>query len=83
MTTQRNELLDALHGLISNADDHDRALLSEALEQYAYCYPRSYSTSRKKETSLVSALLDVLEEASDARIYRNSSGLPDARELLK
>jgi hypothetical protein len=82
MTTQRNELTKALAQLISNADAGDRGDLSEALEAYAYAFPRSYRDLEKKG-GLVANLLAALEESSDARIYRNSSNLPDARELLK
>jgi hypothetical protein len=74
---KRQALLDALTTIIEKADGALQDKLSTALEEYAYTYARSYRDMTRGGTTMIAALLEVIEEASGAIIQTNSAGLPD------
>jgi hypothetical protein len=76
----REALVKALAAAIAAAPNKERSVLSQALEDYAYAYPRSYVTL-ERSGRLIASLLDCMEESADCRIHRNSAGLPDQGAL--
>jgi uncharacterized protein YdiU (UPF0061 family) len=76
----REALVKALAAVINAAPERERNTLSQALEDYAYAYPRSYR-DLEKSGKLIASLLDCMEESADCRIHRNACSLPDQGAL--
>lgn len=71
----RDELMHRLGNCIASAPQSERQQLAEALTAYAKRYRFTYRNLTSSDT-LIAALLDTLEEATDARIERDGSGVP-------
>jgi uncharacterized protein YdiU (UPF0061 family) len=76
----REALMKALAAVIDAAPEKERNVLSQALEDYAYAYPRSYR-QMDRGGQLVASFLNTIEEAADCRIIRDNCDLPDRGAL--
>lgn len=71
----RDQLMQSLADCIASAPDGKRQHLAETLHGYAVHYGKSYRNLCNGD-SLIAAVLETLEEATDARIERDGSGVP-------
>jgi hypothetical protein len=76
----REALMKALAAVIDAAPEKERNTLAQALQDYAYAYPRSYR-QMDRGGQLIASVLNTIEEATDCRIYRNDADLPDQGAL--
>ncbi len=62
------QIADLLGEVISAAPDDKRNELAQALEDYAAKYSRSYDSAMSNKVPMLTTLLDVIVENTDARI---------------
>jgi len=76
MTSKSDAVVAALEEIIEKAPREQQAKLAEAMEIWAYTYPQTFR-DLTKGNKLVSRLLSIMEEASEAIIQRDHFGNPD------
>ena len=66
-TMNATKLADILEATINAAPERERHILGQALEDYAATFPTTFNA---RKAPMPQALLDAIEEATEARIQR-------------